>query len=88
MNTTDIISLVISLFFFVWALYALIKNWKDLTTDRPWGIVVLVLAILGLLSAVGVLGLFDENIWIVPLGPLIALIAIAIRQGPKGIMIN
>jgi uncharacterized membrane protein len=88
MDLTGIIALVIGILFFVWALYALIKNWNDLTRDKPWGIVVLVLAVLGLLSFVGVLGLFDNNILFIPLGPLIALIAISAKQGAKSIMFN
>lgn len=88
MNSTDIIALVIGIFFFVWALYALIKNWQTLTKSGQWGIVVLVLAVIGLLSFVGVLGLFDENILFVPIGPLIALVAIAVQQGSKSIMFN
>jgi hypothetical protein len=88
MNSTDIIALVIGIFFFVWALYALIKNWQTLTKAGTWGVVVIVLAVLGLLSFVGVLGLFDENILFVPIGPLIALIAIAVQQGTKSIMFN
>lgn len=88
MDLTGIIALVIGILFFIWALYALIKNWNDLRQDKTWGIVVLVLAVLGLLSFVGVLGLFDDNILFIPIGPLIALIAIAAKQGTKSIMFN
>tara|TARA_Y100000389_G_scaffold160392_1_gene162526 strand:+ start:3616 stop:3882 length:267 start_codon:yes stop_codon:yes gene_type:complete len=81
MDIVELLSIIIGILLFVWALYALIKNWSALTNGGPWGITVVIVSIILLLSSVGISGFDFGSVLLIPLAPLIVLIMIAIKQG-------
>lgn len=74
MDIIELLSIIIGILLFVWALYALIKNWYVLSNGGPWGITVLIVSIILLLSSAGISGVGFGSVL------LIVLIMIAIKQ--------
>jgi hypothetical protein len=74
MDIIELLSIIIGILLFVWALYALIKNWYVLSNGGPWGIAVLIVSIILLLSSAGISGVGFGSVL------LIVLIMIAIKQ--------
>ena len=72
----NLISDIVGIIFFVWLLVVLIKKYGELKKNTV-GIVVIVVSVLALLSVFGFgLNFFEKSFLFMPVGPLIALIAI------------